>query len=436
MSIKASILTLGCRVNQYESDAIMQEFAKKGVEICDKDEVCDIYVINTCSVTAESDRKSKQFIRRCVAKNPNAVVIVTGCYSQINPMDTLLIDGVSFVCGNNAKSSVVETALQFYNEGGIRGAYLPNIINSKYDQMEVGAPMTRTRAFIKIEDGCDSKCAYCIIPKARGSVRSDSRENILSEIKRAVAEGCKEVVLTGIETASYGKDFKNGYSLADLLCEANEVEGLERIRLGSLDPVSITKDFVDKIKGLSKVMPHFHISMQTGCTRILNLMRRKYNIETATANIEYLKSQIPDIMLSADVITGFPGESDEDFEKTLAFFKEQEFMRLHIFPYSRRKGTVAYDMPNQVPEEIKKSRLKELSALACEIRKKLFSNFVKTHNEVKALFETFDGKHAYGHTESFIDIMVECAENIEGKILSVTLTGADSERLYGIISNF
>lgn len=434
--IKASILTLGCRVNQYESDAIMQELAKNGVEICDKDEVCDIYIINTCTVTSESDRKSRQFIRRCTSKNPNAVIIVTGCYAQINPDEALAIDGVNFVCGNNGKSIIAKKVLELLDKNQEKCTYMPDIYSSRFDQMSVSAPLTRTRAFIKIQDGCDSKCAYCIIPKARGSVRSDNRENILSEVKAAVSEGTKEVVLTGIETASYGKDFENGYSLADLLSEVNQIEGLERIRLGSLDPVSLTKEFIDNIKGLSKVMPHFHISMQSGCSRILALMKRKYNIDMARANIEYMKSQIPDLMLSADVITGFPQETDEDFAQTLDFFKEQRFMRLHIFPYSKRKGTVAYSMSNQVPEDIKKNRLRHLSKLEIKIRKELFNNFIRTHKVASVLFENYDGEFMYGHTCNFIEVKAKSDVKLSGQIKNVALISADDERIYGeIIDN-
>ena len=435
-TIKACILTLGCRVNQYESDAIMQELSTNGVAICNDEETCDIYIINTCTVTAESDRKSRQLIRRCISKNPNAVVIVTGCYAQINPSKALAIDGVDFVCGNNGKSIIAKKALQLLSSREEKSIFLPDIYNSKFDKMEVGAPLTRTRAFIKIQDGCDSKCAYCIIPRARGSVRSDSRENIINEIQKAVSEGCKEVVLTGIETASYGKDFDTSYSLSDLLSEVNSIEGLERIRLGSLDPVSITKEFVDSIKALHKIMPHFHISMQSGCTKTLNRMRRKYNIETATKNIEYLKSQFENLMLSADVITGFPGETDEDFAQTIRFFKEQGFMRLHIFPYSRREGTEAYSMPNQIDESVKKQRLKELSLLQRDIRKELFSQYISKVKDVDVLFETFDGEYAYGHTPSFIEVKVKSDKKISGKIVKVKLTNSDEERLYGSIGNY
>ena len=434
--IKASIITLGCRVNQYESDAIMQELLENGVMICDKDEVCDIYIINTCTVTAESDRKSRQMIRRCVAKNPEAVVIVTGCYSQINPNEALEIDGVSFVCGNNGKSVIAKKALELIDNKRSKEIFLPDIYNACFDQMNVGAPITRTRAFIKIQDGCNSKCAYCIIPQARGNVRSDSKENILSEVRRAVSEGCVEVVLSGIETASYGMDFKNGYTLADLLCEVNAIDGLERIRLGSIDPFAITKEFVDKIKSLKKVMPHLHISMQSGCSKTLALMRRKYNIKMATERIEYLRSSIPNLMLSADVITGFPGETDEDFSETMEFFKHQRFLHLHIFPYSKRKGTVAYDMPNQVDESVKKDRLKALSDLESGVCNELLCEYVSSCECVPVLFESFDGEYMHGHSPSFVEILVKADKKISGKILNVRLVSADGKKVFGELLNF
>ena len=431
--VRAGILTLGCRVNQYESDAIMQELSKYGVEICDKDEPCDIYIINTCTVTAESDRKSRQFIRKCVSKNPDAVIIVTGCYSQVNPEQALAIEGVDFVCGNSGKSIIAKKSLELFEKRQEKSAFMPDIYGAKFDQMQVGAPMNRTRAFIKIQDGCDSKCAYCIIPSARGSVRSDSKENILSEIKSAVSQGCVEAVLTGIETASYGKDFKNGYSLADLLCEVQKIDGLERIRLGSLDPHAITRDFVDKIKSLSKVMPHFHISMQSGCTKTLNAMKRKYNIDMARERIEYLKSQIPELMLSADVIVGFPQESDDDFLKTVEFFKEQKFLHLHIFPYSKRKGTVAYEMDGQIDESVKKERLRRLSKIQESIKSELLENYVRTHSKVPVLFETLDGEYMHGHAPSFVEIKAKSNENLSGKIAFVKPIYTDGKMIFGEI---
>ena len=432
-TIKASLLTLGCRVNQYESDAIMQELSKNGVTICTNDEICDVYIINTCTVTGESDRKSRQFIRRCIKKNPNAVIIVTGCFAQVNPDAVLSIEGVDFVCGNNAKSLIAKKALELYERKGKPECYMPDIFNSKFDTMQVGAPMTRTRAFIKIEDGCDSKCAYCIIPMARGNVRSNPREYVIEEVKNIASQGCREIVLTGIETAAYGKDFKNGYTLGDLLREINGIEGIERIRLGSLDPAAITKDFVDKIKDLNKVMNHFHISMQSGCTRTLNMMKRKYNIDMAKRNLDYLRSQMPEVTFSADVITGFPGETDEDFAATYKFFENERFLHLHIFPYSKRKGTVAAEMPDQVDENIKKERLYSLSSLQERIRASLHEEFTKKHGDVDVLFEnTVDG-YALGHAPNFMEVRAKADKCPSGQILRVRLTHFDKDYLYGEI---
>ena len=431
--IKAEIITLGCRVNQYESDAIMQELSKNGVEICSSNEICDIYIINTCSVTSESDRKSKQLIRRCVAKNKDAVIIVTGCFSQINPEKALKIEGVDFVCGNNAKSIIAKKALELYKEKSAPSMYVPDIFDCKFDVMHVGAPLTRTRAFIKIQDGCESKCAYCIIPYARGNVRSNPPENIINEVKNIVSEGCYEVVLTGIETAAYGKDFKNGYGLGDLLTEINKIEGLRRIRLGSLDPAAITAEFVDKVCNLDKVMHHFHISMQSGSTKVLNLMKRKYNIEMARRNIRYLKEQMPDVLLSADIITGFPQETDGNFEDTLEFFRLERFLHIHIFPYSKREGTIAATMSGQVDECVKKKRLHMLSEQQRDIRRDILNKVVDSSKELEVLCETFDGEYVAGHTDNFLEVRILSDKKISNEFVTVKPFAADGDYIYAKI---
>ena len=413
--IKACILTLGCRVNQYESDFIMEELSKKGVIITSFEDIADIYIINTCSVTGESDRKSRQFIRKCIKKNPDATVIVTGCFSQINKDAAESIEGVDLVIGNNEKSRIADIALSLYEGKNVSPCGF-DIYNGKYDVMQVGAPLKRTRAFVKIEDGCDSKCAYCIIPYARGSVRSNLPENIVKEVKSIASEGCQEVVLTGIETASYGKDLGKDISLASLLCEVNKIEGISRIRLGSLDPFNITSELVDKIASLDKIMPHFHISMQSGCTKTLNSMRRKYNIEGAKKSLDYLKSKFKDIMLSADIIVGFPGESDEDYIDTYYFLEKQRFLHLHLFPYSKRAGTPAATMDEQVPEVIKKARLHSLELLQKKIKGELLNEFLASHDEVDVLFESYDGEYAIGHTPNFIELKAKCTSE-QGNII-------------------
>ena len=432
--MKACIYTLGCRVNQYESDAIMQELKKYGAQIVPSSEACDICIINTCSVTAESDRKSKQIVRRLITKNPEAVVIVTGCYSQINPNDAMKIEGVSLVCGNNDKSLIAKKAIELYSSKATHCELIMSDINSGvFDVMSVGAPLNRTRAFIKIQDGCNSKCAYCIIPYARGGIRSNSPENILKEANTIVSEGCHEIVFTGIETAAYGKDTKNRHSLGDLLIEANKIEGLKRIRLGSLDPSAITPELVIKLKEANKVVPHFHISMQSGCTKTLNEMKRKYNIDMAKKSIGYLRDAFPDLMLSADVITGFPGESEEDFSKTLEFFKEQRFLHLHIFPYSKRAGTPAAEMKNQVSDSVKKERLHRLEEQQATIKRELLQSFIDNTNCIEVLFESHDGEYDTGHTPSFIEVKAKSPCALGGKFLNVKPTHTDGETVFGEI---
>ncbi len=433
MNKTACILTLGCRVNQYESDYIMQCLSKRGIKICSFEEKCDIYIINTCSVTAESDRKSRQFIRKCIKKNPEAIIIVTGCFSQINPEKANQIEGVSYVIGNNYKSKIADVVFSLLEK---KAAPVCNfdIYNGKFDTMKVGAPLTRTRAFVKIEDGCDSKCAYCIIPYARGSVRSNPMANVIDEVKEIVKDGCCEVVLTGIETASYGKDFKDGTNLASLLYEVNKIDGLKRIRLGSLDPFNVDKYFVDAIKGLNKVMPHFHISMQSGCTKTLNAMRRKYNIDTAKECLSYLKSSFKDLMLSADIIVGFPGEPDEDFEKTFEFLKSAGFLHLHIFPYSKREGTPAAAMKEQIPEELKKARLHKLEEMQKVTKRHLLEKFASENEQVEVLFESYDGEYATGHTPNFIEVKAKSDFALGGQFKSVRILNTDGEYIYGEIN--
>lgn len=432
--MKACIYTLGCRVNQYESDAIMQELKKYGAEIVPPTEPCDVCIINTCSVTAESDRKSKQIIRRLITKHPNATVIVTGCYSQINPKDAAQIDGVSLICGNNDKSIIAKKAFELYVSKAASCQLIMSDINSGiFDVMSVGAPLTRTRAFIKIQDGCNSKCAYCIIPYARGGVRSNSIENILREATNIVNEGCAEIVFTGIETAAYGKDTNNRHSLGDLLIEANKIQGLRRIRLGSLDPSAITSELIDKLKNLDKIMPHFHISMQSGCTKTLNEMKRKYNIDMAKKSLQKLRLAFPNLMLSADVITGFPGETEEDFLQTLDFFKEEKFLHLHIFPYSKRAGTPAAEMKCQVPDAVKKERLHRLERLQAEIKNELLYSFVEINDTVEVLFESFDGEYILGHTPNFIEVKAISNCSRSGEFITVKPTHTDGEFVFGEI---
>ncbi len=426
------IYTLGCKVNQYESEAISELFASYGIESRSPSEICDIYVINTCTVTAESDRKACQFIRRAIQKNPLAYILVTGCLAQVNTERIAGIGGVDYISGNSDKLSIVRAAIKLL-EGGKKND-TPEIAVSDIDSAPF-EPMCikkfeRTRAYVKIEDGCESKCAYCIIPSARGKIRSKPLADVVSEVEELVKGGCAEVVLTGIETASYGRDLENT-DLADLLCEIDEIDGLKRVRLGSLDPSLIRPDFVDRIAPLKKLAPHFHLSLQSGSSRILGLMRRKYNAEMAMNAIKLLREKIKGANFTTDIIVGFPGETDEDFEKTLEFAKEARFLMIHVFPYSKRSGTVAASMSGQISSDIKKKRAAELSCLSQKTRAQLLSDAVLHEPTVDVLFESYENGVAYGHTADFIEVAVNSHTPLHSIFKKVRLTGTDGTICFG-----
>ena len=421
----AAVYTLGCKVNFYESEAIAEALSAKGVEIRPFDDVCDIYVINTCTVTADSDRKALKIIRRAARLNPNAFIAVTGCLAQRRPELISGIEGVSLIAGNEGKISVAERIL---NAMGSKASKQVDILpfTDTLESASINA-FDRTRAYIKIEDGCSSKCAYCIIPKARGPVRSKPREDILKEVRALVSGGCREVVLTGIEISSYQ------YDLPALLYELDKIDGLERIRLGSLDPFYINKHVADALCGSKKLCPHFHISLQSGSSRVLAAMRRKYNAETAFENISYLKSLFPDCALFADVIVGFPGETDADFGDTVDFIKRVRFLHLHIFPYSRRDDTEAANMENQIPKHIKKARAAYLADTQSCIKRELLEDFVHSGKKANVLFETYRDGVLKGHSDNFIEFVCPADQNMRGEIGTVVPVCSDGEMITGYL---
>jgi threonylcarbamoyladenosine tRNA methylthiotransferase MtaB len=430
--LTVGIYTLGCKVNQYESEAVAEALVSHGFQILQPNEICDIYIINTCTVTAESDRKAGQFIRRAIAKNSKAYVIVMGCLSQTAPEEIAKIKGVDFICGNTRKLMAVDAALKF--AGSLQKLPDPtieveDINNCPFESMSI-TRFDRTRAYVKIEDGCENRCTYCIIPKARGKVRSKDPAEVINEIKALVRGGCKEVVLTGIETASYGKDRKDT-DLASLLIEADKIDGLDRIRLGSLDPSLMTERFVSKIAGLKSLAPHFHLSLQSGSDRILALMKRKYNSRMALEGIERIRKAIPNAMFTTDVIVGFPGENEEDFKHTEDFLKNARFLSAHIFAYSKRKGTIAAEMTDQIPKQTKSERSSKLISLQGEIRDSILRGEIG--NEYSVLFETQTGDLAIGHTPSFIEVAVNSGTSIQGEIHRVRIIGVSNGIAEGII---
>ena len=432
----AAIYTLGCKVNQYESEAIAELLETNGITILPPSDICDAYIINTCTVTAESDRKARQFIRRAIAKNPNAYIAVTGCFAQTSPEDIAKINGVDLICGNSDKLKVAEYILDFFNGKKTKNnleILVKDIQESAFEEMSI-TKFERTRAYVKIEDGCENRCAYCIIPSARGKVRSKHPYTLLAEIETLVKNGCKEVVLTGIETASYGKDL-DGVTLADILCKVDKIQGIRRIRLGSLDPSLIKPEFVEKISKLKNLAPHFHLSLQSGSSRILALMKRKYNADMAMNAIELLRANIPNVSLTTDVIVGFPQESEEDLSETAEFIKKAEFLTVHLFSYSNRKGTVASKMKGQLDSDEKNRRLHLLLEIANEAKSSFLSKQMLKNPIKDVLFETFDGESAHGHTDNFIEVTVKTNEDIRGEILPVKLESTDGNICFGTLLN-
>lgn len=424
------IYTLGCKVNQYESEAIAEALTAHGFSLRPHEQKCDIYIINTCTVTAESDRKAGQFIRRAIAQNPNAYIIVTGCLSQTDPHKIAQIKGVDFVGGNDKKMNTVAAALRYAENRQKRET--PEISVSALDEapfegMQI-QHFNRTRAYVKIEDGCENHCTYCIIPAARGKVRSKPPQEVIREVQALVANGCREVVLTGIETASYGKDLKD-CRLEDLLAQVNALTGVERIRLGSLDPSLITERFVAKLSSLSSLMPHFHLSLQSGCDRTLARMKRKYNARMAMEAMERVRAAIPEVCFTTDVIVGFPGETEEDFAETVSFMKKARFLNAHIFPYSRREGTPAAVMPDQVPEAVKSERSAALIAVQADIHRALLREQVAQKKKYDVLFETESDGFFVGHTPSFIEVAVKSPVSLRGEIQRVRAVAVEKDRL-------
>lgn len=427
------IHTLGCRANQYESDAIAAALCTEGFRIVTANERADVSIINTCTVTAESDRKSRQLIRRCRAVSDH--VIVTGCFAEISPDAAKSIDGVDAVIGNKNKSSVID-AVKRFAEGS---AYRRDDFSKDFESFEEcgalsGGFAVRARAYVKIEDGCDNRCAYCIIPKARGPVRSKSPDDVISEVEALASSGVCEVILTGIETASYGRDFGNGYGLYELLHDISLIDGIKRIGMGSLDPSSMRGDFPKRLSALPNVLPHFHISLQSGSSEILAAMRRRYNASQAKALIENIRNAYDEVTLSCDIIAGFPGESDKLFSETAEFLREARFLHIHAFPFSSRKGTEAVSMPGQIPVEVRRERVRILSSLDEKIRSEFLSDYVIRHRlkEVNVLAEKFADGKLTGHTEHFIETSFKGSEELVGKICRVTLSGTDGSKCFGV----
>ena len=442
MSKVVRFVTLGCKVNQYETNAMAQKFLEKGYQIIEEitpeneDIKPDICIINTCTVTNMSDRKSRQMLRRMKEKNPSTIVVAVGCYAQVAKKELAKIPEIDLVLGNNEKVEIVKYVEEYINNH-INNVELDDVMYSKeFSDFGDVTYTEKTRAVIKIQDGCDRFCSYCIIPYARGRVRSRKPENIISEITQIASKGIKEVVITGIHIASYGKDFAMSkdsklanYRLIDLLEEINEIQGIQRIRLGSIEPLLITEEFVERLKKLEKICHHFHLSLQSGCDETLKRMNRRYTTEQFKEIVRLLRNAYSDVNLTTDIIVGFPGETDEEFNKTYQFLKEIKFYKMHVFKYSPRKGTKAAVMQNQISGDIKEKRSRELLELSNE--NELEYNQKYTGNEVEVLFEEEKEKIYKGHTQNYILVYCQTDKKIDNKIEKVICKKAEQDHILG-----
>lgn len=416
----------GCKTNQYESNAIIQKFIENGYKLVDFDEKSDVYIVNTCTVTNISDRKSRQILRRAKQKNKDSILIVIGCYVQVAREKLEEIEEIDILLGNNEKKDILKYLENYKKE---RQEEITDVMSQK-EYVEFGSTTftEKTRAVIKIQDGCDRFCSYCIIPYARGRVRSRKVEEIQEEITEIAKLGIKEVVLTGIHIASYGKDFKENIGLIDLLEKINQIDGIERIRLGSLEPKLIDEEFAERLSKLNKICPHFHLSLQSGCTEVLKRMNRRYSTEEFKTSVNLLRKKFKDVMLTADVIVGFPGETEEEFNETFEFLKEIKFYKIHVFKYSKRENTKAADMPSQVLPEIKEERSKKVLELSNKIQNEY--NREQIGRIVRVLVEEKNEKYYKGHTANYMCVMIETErENIENNIVEVRIKDSQNETL-------
>ena len=406
-----------------------QKFIEKGYEVVQVEEKADVYIINTCTVTNMADRKSRQMLRRVKQINPNSVVVATGCYAQVSKDELEQIEDIDLVLGINEKNNIVEYVNGYLNTRTKYSETSDVLHQSDFLDFGTVTHMEKTRAVIKVQDGCDRFCSYCIIPYARGRVRSRLPESVINEITQIANAGIKEVVITGIHIASYGKDFRNNYKLIDLLEEINKIEGIKRIRLGSIEPTLITEEFVNRLSKLEKICDHFHLSLQSGCDATLERMNRKYTTEEFEKVVVLLRKYYKNVALTTDIIVGFPEETNEEFVQTYNYLNKIDFYKMHIFKYSPRKGTKAALMKNQVPGDIKEERSKKLIELSDKKQKEHNEKYIGQKLEV--LFEEREKEYIKGHTTNYIVVKTKTDKQIENTIQTVKITGEENLELIG-----
>lgn len=433
--MKVAFYTLGCKVNQYETDLMMQKFIKAGYEIEDFDKLSDIYVVNSCSVTNLSTRKSRQVISR--AKRKGGIVVLAGCYAQeIADKENTSLSNVDIIIGNEEKNDIVKIVEDYIKKNDYkrhnRIFKVSKIADvKKYVQTGLLDKGINVRESVKIEDGCNNFCSYCIIPYVRGRVRSRNIEDIVKEVSLLVKSGVQEIVLVGIEIASYGKDLEDNISLIDVVEKVSKIEGLKRIRLGSIEPRVLTDDVIDRLSKIDKLCPHFHISVQSLDNNVLKRMNRKYTREDIFDIVNKLREKIENVAFTCDIIVGFPGESDEEFKNTLDGVKKVEFYEVHVFKYSKRKWTLAAKMENQVDGNIVSLRSKKLIALAHDLKNKYIKKYIGKKLDV--LIESFDDEWLYGYTSNYIKVKVRGDKKLWGCLLKVELCSIEEDLVLGNI---
>lgn len=423
--MKVGIYTLGCKVNSYESEYVMSLFKDKGYTISDFDDICDIYVINTCTVTNQSDSKSRKIINQAIRRNPDACVVAMGCFIEANK--DISIDGIDILIGNKDKSKIVDLIEKhFLTKNTINNTY--DNLGSIFEDMEIKTFDGRTRAFVKIQDGCENFCSYCIIPYVRGKCRSKDKEKVISEISNLVNNGYKEIVLTGIHTGNYGRDLNTDFY--SLLKDIVNIKGLYRLRISSIEITELTDEILELLREYNVIVDHLHVPLQAGSDTILKLMNRKYDTDYFKSKISSIRKIRPDISISTDVIVGFPGETEELFNETYEFCKEIKFSKIHVFPYSIRKNTPASKFPNQVDGNIKKERARRLITLSTELEKEYMNKFL--NKDVDVLIEQYKNGYSYGHTSNYLLVRINEKLNSE-EIVTTTIVDLEYPNCIGKI---
>jgi threonylcarbamoyladenosine tRNA methylthiotransferase MtaB len=437
MKKTAAFLSLGCKVNSYETEAMRGMFEQAGYTTVDFKDIADVYVVNTCTVTNIADRKSRQMLHQAKKRNPEAVIAAVGCYVQASEEELIKDTAVDLVVGNNKKSDIVAMVERYFDNSRKEELVADIGAELEYEEFKVSSTLEKTRAFIKIQDGCNRFCSYCIIPYVRGRVRSREEQDILEEITALAQKGYKEFVLTGIHISSYGTDKRDGKEepaeqpLAELIVKVSQIPGIDRIRIGSLEPRIITEEFVQRIAGVKQFCPHFHLSLQSGCDTVLVRMNRKYTAEEYYEKVLLLRRYFEHPSFTTDVIVGFPGETEEEFEETCTFVKKIGFSHIHVFKFSKREGTKAAAMPGQLPEEIKHQRSNRLIGLAEQMSQEYKALFMGRIEKILVEEEiTEEGnKYQTGHNERYLKLAVQSSEDLTNRVITAKVVGNLTEEI-------